>query len=71
MLSQATSHQCGQALLEHVRRGAYPEYEAVIAADLPASAVREISRLIEQAKEEVKVSRQRLDIHLAKVTSRV
>lgn len=54
MPSQITSHQYGQAVLEHVQNGTYPE-EEVISAELPSSALPEISKLVEQARDEVKV----------------
>ncbi len=54
MPSQITSQQYGQAVLEHVQSGAYPE-EEVISAQLPSSALPEVLRFIEQAREDVKV----------------
>lgn len=56
MPPQITSHQYGQAVLEHVQSGAYPESEEVISAELPPSTLPEVSKLVEQAKENVKVS---------------
>lgn len=56
MPSQITSQQYGQAVLEHVQDGAYPE-EDVISAQLPSSALPEVSKLIKQASDEVKVCR--------------
>ena len=60
MVSQITSQQYGQAVLNHVQNGVYPEAEDVVSAELPAAAIPEISRLIGQAREDVKVRRQRL-----------
>ncbi|KAL6716444.1 ribosome biogenesis protein ytm1 [Lecanora helva] len=54
MTTQITSQQYGQAILEHVENGSYPETEEIISGDLPPSALPEISELIEQAKEDVK-----------------
>lgn len=54
MPSQITSEQYGQAVLKHVQSGAYPE-EEVISAQLPPSALPVVSKLIEQAREDVKV----------------
>lgn len=55
MQSRITPQQYGQAVLEHVQTGAYPETEEVISADLPPSVLPEVSKLIEQAREDVKV----------------
>ena len=55
MPSRITSQQYGQAVLEHVQTGAYPESEDVVSADFPPSALPEVSKLIEQALEDVKV----------------
>lgn len=55
MPSPIKPQQCGQAVLEHVQTGAYPESEEVISADLPPSALPEVLKLIEQAQEDVKV----------------
>ncbi len=55
MPSRITSEQYGQAVLEHVQTGTYPESEEVISADIPPSALPEVSKLIEQAREDVKV----------------
>lgn len=51
---QIIPQQYGQAVLEHVQSGAYPE-EEVISAQLPSSALPEVLKLIEQAREDVKV----------------
>ena len=55
MPSRITPQQYGQAVLEHVQNGAYPESEEVVSADFPPSALPEVSKLIEQAREDVKV----------------
>ena len=55
MPSRITPQQYGQAVLEHVQTGAYPESEEVISAHLPPSALPEVSKLIERARENVKV----------------
>ena len=57
MPSQISPQQYGQAVLEHVQNGSYPESEEIVAAEIPPSALPQISHLIEQAKEDVKVSR--------------
>ena len=56
MPSHITTQQYSQAVLEHVQTGVYPESEEVISADFPPSALPEISKLVEQAREDVKVS---------------
>ena len=55
MPSRITSQQYGQAVLEHIQAGAYPEDEEIISAELPPSALPEVSRLIERAQGDVKV----------------
>ena len=56
MPSHITTQQYSQAVLEHVQTGAYPDSEEVISAEFPPSALPEVSKLIEQAREDVKVS---------------
>ena len=56
MPSQVRPHKFGQAILEHLQDGSYPESEEIISADLPPSALPEISKLIEKEKQNVKVS---------------
>lgn len=55
MPSRITPQQYSQAVLEHVQTGAYPESEEVVSADFPPSALPEVSKLLEQAREDVKV----------------
>ena len=55
MPSHINSYAYGQAILNHVQSGVYPESEEIISAQLPSSAISEISHLIEEAKEDVKV----------------
>lgn len=55
MPSRITPQQYGQAVLDHVQTGAYPESEEVVSANLPPSALPEVSKLLEQAREDVKV----------------
>lgn len=45
----------GQAVLDHIQTGAYPDSEEIISAELPASALPAVSKLIEEAREDVKV----------------
>ncbi len=65
MSSRITHQQYGQAVLEHVQTGSYPESEEVISAELPSSTLPEVSKLIEQAQENVKVC----SLHLARYQS--
>lgn len=55
MPSRITSQQYGHAVLSHVQTGAYPESEDIVSAELPPSALPEVSKLIAQAREDVKV----------------
>jgi len=55
MPSRISSFDYGQAILEHLRTGAYPESEDIISAELPASALPDISKLIGKARDDVKV----------------
>lgn len=55
MSSRITPQQYGQAVLEHVQSGAYPDSEDVISAELPPSALPDVTKLVEQAQEDVKV----------------
>ena len=55
MSSRVTAQQYAQALLDHVQNGTFPESEEVVSAELPASALPAVSKLIEQAREDVKV----------------
>ena len=72
MPSRITPQQYGQAVLEHVQTGAYPESEEVISADLPPSALPEVSKLIEQTREDVKVCVDSLSIGFPRqLTTRV
>ncbi|KZF24728.1 centromere/kinetochore protein Zw10 [Xylona heveae TC161] len=55
MRSQTVSDvQLGQAVLESVRDGSYPDSEAVISAELPTSALPVIIDLLETARQDVK-----------------
>ncbi|KAK4697980.1 protein transport protein DSL1/ZW10, partial [Lecanoromycetidae sp. Uapishka_2] len=54
MSSPIKPQEYGQAILEHVQSGAYPESEKVISAELPSTALPEVSKLVEQAQEDVK-----------------
>ncbi len=54
MSSRITSQQYARALLDHVQSGTFPESEEVVSAELPPSALPAVSKLIEQAREDVK-----------------
>ena len=47
--------QYGQAVFESAQSGAYPESEELVSAELPSSALPGIIKLIEKAREVVKV----------------
>ena len=51
-----SSHEYGQAILQHAQSGIYPEAENVISGNLPSTALGEVSRVIAEAKEDLKVS---------------
>ena len=55
MPSNSSDQQYGQALLDSVRNGSYPESEDVISAELPPTAIPGILKLLKQAREDVKV----------------
>lgn len=57
MPSQISDRQYGQAVLNSVQSGTYPESEAIVAAELPPSALPTILKLVDQAREDVKVRR--------------
>ena len=58
MPSQISDREYGQAILESVRSGSYPETDAVVSADLPSSALPTVLKLIAQARDDVKVRQQ-------------
>lgn len=47
--------QYGQAVFESVQSGAYPESEELVSAEFPSSALPKIIKLVEKAREDVKV----------------
>ena len=55
MPSQISHREYAQAVLDSVRSGAFPENEEVISAELPPSAVPTVLKLIEEARNDVKV----------------
>ena len=57
MPPQIPDEQLGQAVLESARDGVYPASEEVISADVPATALPVLLRLLDEAREEVKVRR--------------
>ena len=57
MTSPRSDDVFGQALLQSVRDGTYPEGEEVISAELPSSALPVVVDLLEQARSDVKVGR--------------
>ena len=55
MPSHISDHEFGQAIVDSIYNGSYPESEDVISAELPQSALPTILALIDQAREDVKV----------------
>ena len=55
MPSHISDHQYGQAVLNSVQSGTYPESEEIIAAEVPPSALPTILKLVDQAREDLKV----------------
>lgn len=55
MPSHISDHQYGEAVLDSVQSGTYPESEEIIAAEVPPSALPTILKLVDQAREDVKV----------------
>ena len=55
MPSAVLYHQYGQALLDSVRDGSYPESEEVISAELPPAAITGILNQLEQTRNSIKV----------------
>lgn len=58
MPSQTSYRECAQAVLDSLRSGAFPESEEVISAELPPSAVPTVLKLIDEARNDVKVCHQ-------------
>jgi protein transport protein DSL1/ZW10 len=56
MPSHISDHEFGQAIVDSVCNGSYPESEEVVSAELPQSALPTILKLIDQAREDVKVN---------------
>ena len=57
MPSTISDDRLGDVILQSVKNGAYPDDEEAVAAELPSSALRTLSQLLEQARAEVKVRR--------------
>ena len=55
MPSQISGETLSQAVFQSVKDGSYPDDEQVIAAELPSSALESLAKLLEQARNEVKV----------------
>ena len=55
MPTRIPDNQFSDAVFQAVKDGTYPEDEAVVSAELPASAFNELQVLLEQARDEVKV----------------
>lgn len=55
MPSNLLDRHHGQALLDSIQNGSYPESEEVISANLPSTAIPDILELLKQAREDIKV----------------
>lgn len=55
MPSSATTGQLGEAILNAVQNGTYPESEDIISADFPPTAFPQALELLKGAQDEVKV----------------
>ena len=55
MPPQTSDDQLGQAILQSIRDGSYPENEETISAELPSSALTALSGFLEEAKVSSKV----------------
>lgn len=55
MPPQISDRQYGQAVLNSVQSGTYPENEEIVAAEISPSALPTILKLVDQAREDVKV----------------
>jgi len=55
MPTRLPDNQLSDAVFQAVKNGTYPEDEAVVSAELPASAFDELQALLERARDEVKV----------------
>lgn len=58
MPSQISNARYGQAILESVQSGTYSDSEEIVASKLPSSALATIINLVENASEDVRVSRE-------------
>lgn len=55
MPSNITPRQLGKAVLDHVQDGTYPDSEDIISAEFPPSAIPEALKLVDNAREQIKV----------------
>ena len=56
MPSRIAEDRLSEAVLQFVQESAYPEDEDVVSAELPPSALTSLSKLLDQARIDVKVS---------------
>lgn len=68
MPSHISDHQYGQAVVESVYNGTYPESEELISANLPQSALPVILNRVDQALEDVKVGQISANYRIVQVT---
>ena len=55
MPSRISDDRLADVILQSVENGAYPVDEEAVAAELPSSALTNLSKLLEQARADVKV----------------
>jgi hypothetical protein len=58
MPAQASDEQLGNALLQSVEHGAFPQDEQVASAAVPSSALPKLLEVVSQAREDTKVTMQ-------------
>lgn len=56
MPSGTSDLELSKAVYQHVDLGTYPDNEEVISAELPSTALETLSKLLDQARADVKVS---------------
>lgn len=61
MPSQISHREDAESVSNSVRSGAFPESEGVISGDLPPSALPTVLNLIDEARDDIKVSRPLLE----------
>ena len=57
MPSSVPDSELSEAIFQAVQDGSYPEDELIVSAELPSSAVKQLSELLDEARADVKVGR--------------